>query len=98
MTELTFTTPLGVAELVIPLLSVGVFPPGISLFSYMLHKAPIDDFGKGYSSFAYLRHLAIDSLKLDREIVTEITTSNSGCWSKLDVHSSGASSSVAPGR
>ncbi|MEE8441468.1 MAG: EAL domain-containing protein [Spirochaetia bacterium] len=35
----------------------------------------VDDFGKGYSSFAYLRHLAIDSLKLDREIVTEITTS-----------------------
>ncbi|MBU8912863.1 MAG: EAL domain-containing protein [Spirochaetales bacterium] len=34
----------------------------------------VDDFGKGYSSLAYLRRLSIDSLKLDREIVTDITT------------------------
>ncbi|MCK4514906.1 MAG: bifunctional diguanylate cyclase/phosphodiesterase, partial [Spirochaetaceae bacterium] len=40
MTELTFAVPLGVAELVIPLLSVGVFLPGFFLFGYMLLKAP----------------------------------------------------------
>ena len=39
-------------------------------------KIAIDDFGTGYSPLSHLRQIAIDTLKIDKGFIEEITTNN----------------------
>lgn len=42
-------------------------------------KIAIDDFGVGYSSFAYLRELPVDRFKVDRSFLTAVPQSEADC-------------------
>ncbi|MDW0112549.1 GGDEF and EAL domain-containing protein [Sporosarcina saromensis] len=44
----------------------------IKLLKEMGYSVSIDDFGKGYSAFIYLKHFPINEIKIDREFISEL--------------------------
>lgn len=67
--ELTETAIMQEPEKAIPVL--------LKLKALGLHLA-LDDFGMGYSSLSYLRQFPLDSLKIDRSFVSDLTSSTHG--------------------
>jgi diguanylate cyclase (GGDEF)-like protein/PAS domain S-box-containing protein len=44
----------------------------LSAFKALGFKVAMDDFGTGYSSLSYLRHLPLDTIKIDRSLITDM--------------------------
>ena len=44
----------------------------LNAFKAQGFRVAMDDFGTGYSSLSYLRHLPLDTVKIDRSLVTDI--------------------------
>lgn len=43
----------------------------------------VDDFGTGYTSLSHLRHLPVDTIKIDRSFVSGVTDSDAACLVRL---------------
>ena len=54
----------------------------------------VDDFGRGYSSLAYLARLPVDVLKMDREFIADIERDERGRRARVRRHRPGAHASA----
>jgi diguanylate cyclase (GGDEF)-like protein len=50
----------------------------LDLISRLGVRLALDDFGSGYSSLSYMRRFPIDTLKIDKSFIDELTTSTEG--------------------
>lgn len=50
----------------------------LSILKELGVRISIDDFGKGFSSLNYLRHMPIDTLKIDQSFIQDISTGKNG--------------------
>jgi EAL domain-containing protein (putative c-di-GMP-specific phosphodiesterase class I) len=44
----------------------------LQAFKALGFRVAMDDFGTGYSSLSYLRHLPLDTVKIDRSLITDM--------------------------